>query len=346
MEGDGVYNRSSTVQAAGQSPALPLLERAAEAVSIDASSEAIVVADYGASEGHNSLAPMAAAIRALRTRVGAERPISVVHDDLPTSDFNTLFRTLAEDPASYLRGDPATFASAVGRSFYEQVLPADSVTLGWSAWAVQWLSRIPCPIPDQLQVAYSDDPDARAAYASQATEDWETFLTHRGAELRPGGRLVVVTMALTDAGDFGYRAVLTAMYAALEQRVAEGLVRRDEAVRMAIPTVGRSRANLLAPFSASGRFAGLTVEHAAVFLGEDTIWKDFERDRDAQAFGARWAAFSRASVVPTLANALDGGADDPRRNAFVGRMEAGMKTRLAADPKPTIIPLATIVLAK
>jgi len=52
MEGHGGYNRSSSVQAAGSSPALPLIEQAAAAVPLSSSSEAIVIADYGSSEGH------------------------------------------------------------------------------------------------------------------------------------------------------------------------------------------------------------------------------------------------------------------------------------------------------
>ncbi len=113
---------------------------------------------------------------------------------------------------------------------------------------------------------------------------------------------------------------------------------------MAIPTVGRSRADLLAPFAAEGRFAGLTVEQVELFLGDDPIWRDFERDRDAAAYGARWAAFSRASVLPTLA--LDLGGDQARREGFVARMEAGMAKRLAAHPEPAIIPLGMMVIAK
>ena len=111
----------------------------------------------------------------------------------------------------------------MGRSFYRQILPAGSVTLGWSAWAVQWLSRTPCAIPDQVQVAYSRDPAAKAAFARQAEEDWRTFLTHRASELCPGGRLVVLTMALTETGDFGYRAVLEAMNESLRELVASRL---------------------------------------------------------------------------------------------------------------------------
>ena len=106
-----------------------------------------------------------------------------------------------------------SFASAVGRSFYEQILPSESVTLGWSSWAVQWLSRMPALIPDHIHVASSHDASAHAAFAAQADAGLAA-LSHARArrELRSGGRMVVLTMALTDAGDFGYRAVLAAIY--------------------------------------------------------------------------------------------------------------------------------------
>jgi SAM dependent carboxyl methyltransferase len=346
MEGHGFYNRSSRVQAAGLSPALTLLERAARTVTLPEPPWPIVIADYGSSEGHNSLGPLALAISALRERVGSERAISVVHTDMAENDFTALFRTLAVDPNTYLRGDPSVFFSAIGRSFYEQILPANSVTLAWSSWAVQWLSRVPAPIPDQVQVAYSQDPAARAAYAEQAAEDWRTFLRQRERELCPGGQLVVLTMALDEVGDFGYRPSLETMYAALLQMVEEGFIRAEEVGRMAIPTVGRSRADLLAPFTRDGCFASLSVEQIEVFLGEDKIWAQFEADGDAQAFGARWTAFSRASVFPTLASGLEGGRDDPRAAAFVDRLESSMKARLATAPERMVIPLAKLLLVK
>lgn len=345
MEGYGAYNRSSGVQAAGLSPAVPLLEQAAGMVALAAAPTPIVIADYGASEGKNSLVPMATAIRALRRRVGPARAISVVHTDLPGNDFNTLVRTLDADPGSYLRGDPAIFASMVGRSFYQQVLPAGSVTLGWSSWSVQWLSRTPAPIPDQVQVAFSRDASIRAAYARQAAEDWRTFLCQRGRELRPGGRLVVLTMALDDDGDFGYGVVLTALYAALRSLVDDGVISDAEAGRMAIPTVGRGRSALMAPFAGDNRLADLAIEQLDVYCGEDQIWQAFQRDGDATAFGARWAAFSRASVFPTLALGLDGG-NGARTAAFLDRLEAGTATRLADNPEPCNIPLASLVVVK
>jgi len=286
---------------------------------------------------------MASAIAVLRQRTAKDRAISVIHTDLPDSDFNALFETLSHDPDSYARGDAAVFPAAVGRSFYEQILPSQTVMLGWTSWAVQWLSRIPGPIPDHVQIAYNNDKTAQESYAKQAEADWHVFLTHRARELRAGGQLVVLTMALTDDGDFGYRQVLAAIYGAMTDLVADGKLSEAELARMAIPTVGRGRVQLLAPFDANRHFVGLKVEQLDIFLGEDRIWEQYEKDRDAAAFGARWAAFSRASVFPTLALALD---DPANAGAFLADAESRMAARLAKHPEPSVIPLARLRLSK
>jgi hypothetical protein len=321
-----------------------LFERAATHVPLASAPEIVVIADYGASQGRNSLAPIGAAVRILRARAGNGRSILVVHADLPDNDFSTLFRTLAESPDSYMRDDPAIFSSAVGRSFYQQILPDRSVSLGWSSWAVQWLSRAPGPIGDQVQVAYSRNGAARAAYQEQSEKDWSTFLTCRARELRPEGRLVVLTMALHDDGSFGYDGVLEAMYGGLQDLAHEGLMSDQELRRMVIPTVGRSRSDLERPFAATGRFAGLRIVELEVFDAEDPFWSQFERDGNAVEFGARWASFSRASVFPSLLLGLDGGASDPRSSAFVDGLEARMAARLAAEPKQMLVPLAALTL--
>lgn len=116
----------------------------------------------------------------------------------------------------------------------------------------------------------------------------------------------------------------------------------DERARMAIPTVGRSRDELLAPFAA-GPLDGLALRRTEVFAAEDRIWETFHADGDAAAFGARWTAFCRASVFPTLAAAI---ADPARRAAFFERTAADLVERLAAAPAPANVPLARIEFAK
>jgi salicylate 1-O-methyltransferase len=342
----GSYTASSRLQAAGLLGAIKLFEDAAQAVPIPKPPQPIVIADYGASTGHNSLLPIGAAIAVLRKRTRPEHSILVAHTDVAENDFTVLFKTLQDDPDSYLKKDVASFASAIGRSFYTQILPSNSVNLGWTSWAIQWLGRVPAPVPDHLQVAYSGDETVKAAYAKQAAHDWHEFVAFRGRELCPGGRLVVLTMATGDDGEFGYRPLFKGMLGALADLVAQGLITEDEVHRMCIPTVSRRAADFLSPFAPKGRFERLEVEHLEVFDAEDRFWTQYRVDHDAKAFGAQWAAFARASVFPTMLAALDGGRTDPRRDDLMNRLEAGVAARMAAEPEEMQIPLAQVVLWK
>lgn len=342
MEAGGTFRGTSRVQPASL-PAVELLEQAAKDVELPYLPNTIVIADYGASAGHNSLLPIGAAISIVRSRTDTGRPIVVFHSDVAENDYTGLFDSLASDPQSYLRHDPATYASTIGRSVYEQVVPTNIVTLGWSSWAVHWLSRIPAPIPDHVHVDCSRDGDAKAAYARQAADDWIAFVTARSRELVPGGHLVVLTMALDD-GDVSYQPLLEALNDELTDMTSEGVVSRDEVLRMAIPSVGRTEKQLTAPFAPKNSFSGLTIEHLELFDAADQYWTRFEKDRDAAAFAGKWTEFVRTSVFPTLLTALEG---DPRRaERFVERLAAGLRERLTADPKRIRLPLAKVTLVK
>ncbi|BBY15294.1 class I SAM-dependent methyltransferase [Mycolicibacterium litorale] len=342
----GYYTEASRLQAAGLRPAIALFEQAARVVPLPHAPQPIAIADYGAATGHNSLLPICAALKVLRTRTTREHSVLVAHTDVPENDFTAMFRTLTEDPDSYLRKDAAAFASAVGRSFYSQILPSNSITLGWSSYAVQWLSRVPTPVPDHLLVAHTTDASVRAAYARQAAHDWHEFIAFRGRELCPGGRLVVMTMGIGEDGEYGYRPLLAAMTDALAELAGAGLVREDELRRMTIPTVGRRAAEFMAPFAPSGRFERLEIEHLDVFDGEDRFFGQYRADKDARAFGRNWAQFARASVFATMVGALEVAPGDPRARQFADGLEAGIAARMAAAPEGTQIPLAHLVLHK
>jgi salicylate 1-O-methyltransferase len=338
----GSYTAASRLQAAGLRRAITLFERAAEVVPLPRSPRPIVIADYGAATGHNSLLPIGAAIAVLRKRTRPEHSVLVTHTDVPENDFTELFRTLSDDPDTYLKKDHASFASAVGRSFYSQIVPSNSVNLAWSAWSIQWLARTPVPIPDHVLVAHSRDEGVRAAYDRQAARDWHEFVAFRGRELSPGGRLVTMTMAIGDDGDFGYRPLLDAISETLTDLVARDLLTDDDLGGMTIPIVGRRAKDFLSPFAPSGTFEKLTVEHLEVFDGEDRFWAQHRIDKNANAFGAKWAAFLRVAAFPALAATLP--AD--RRPEFLDELSSGVADRLAASPTEVRIPLAVVVIEK
>src|SRR4029079_15535709 len=106
----------SSAQAAGIDRVLSLLEQAA--MDVPVGDEALVLADYGASQGRNSMTPMRVAIETVRARCGVDQPALVFHTDLPSNDFTSLFHTLNEDPNSYLSGTAGVYSAAVGRSFF------------------------------------------------------------------------------------------------------------------------------------------------------------------------------------------------------------------------------------
>lgn len=341
-----VYTQSSRLQAAGLAPAIAMFERAAEQVALPKPPQPIVIADYGAANGHNSLKPLAAAIAVLRRRTRHDHAILVAHTDIPDNDFSALFHTLEDDPESYLQLDNATFASSIGRSFYDQIVPSKTVNLGWSSWATQWLSAMPGEVHDHVHVAYSSDAAARAAYAERAALDWHNFVAFRGRELAPEGRLVVMTIALDEDGTTGFPTLIDAMLEGLRERVRDGLVREDEARRMTIPTFARGEKDFRAPFAPSGRFEGLTIDQLEMFNAEDRFWARFQADRDAEAFGVQWAAFARAALFPALVRGLESGVDDARAREFVDQLERAVAARLASAPEPMRIPLALVELVK
>jgi len=344
MEGQGAYNRNARVQAHAVRGALALWDAAAGAVPLPAGAGTVTLADFGAATGQNSLEPMGRAVAILRQRLGPSVPLSVVHVDVPGNDFTTLFETLRTHPQSYLARDPLTFALAAGRSFFGPVLPPDSLTLGWSSWAVHWLSRAPCPVPDHILAELSADAAVRAAFAEQAAQDWRHFLESRAAELQAGGRLVVMTIASQGEGP-AYVPVLTAIRDGLEDLVAAGTLARAEAEAMVVPTVTRNATAYAAPFCGADAVAGLRLLEFTLVAGEDPIWPEYEARGDAFAWAAQWVGFLRAAVFPTLALRL--AEDTPaRRRGFFDQLEQRAIARLARSPAPMAVHFAHMVIAK
>lgn len=342
MEDGGSYNLHARIPAGGASLALPYFERAARSCALLPGTDPIVIADYGSSQGKNSLGPMRSAIRCLRARIGSERPIFVVHVDQHANDFNTLFDVLHNDPERYSMEDPNVFPSAIGRSFYENVFPREHVDLGWCSYAAVWLSRIPAPIPGHF-VAHLVSGDERTAFDRQAADDWRSFLSLRARELRAGSRLVVVLPGLSDTGASGFEPLFHCANAILEELVREQVVGDDERKRMVLGAYPRRRAQLLEPFTSDGKFESLSVELCERFDLPDPAWTDYQLDGNVEALVGRHTAFFRAIFVPSLASAI---SDPGRRQAFPDRLQEKLKQRLRKTLSPFHSFVQVIVLAK
>ncbi|MFI5048088.1 MAG: hypothetical protein ACHQIG_13560, partial [Acidimicrobiia bacterium] len=328
MEAHGEYDRHSLAQHSAGSYGTPLLERALRDVTLPGSG-VITVGDLGAAGGTNELAPMSVAARALRAR--AANPIAVVHTDIPTNDFTTLFENVEQSPDTYL-ATADVFPFAAGRSFYRQIFPPGSVSLVWSAIAVHWLSRVPVSIPDHLYCSFAHGA-ARDAFRTQSAEDWNDFLHARAIELHAGAQMVIVGGAASDDGASGAEALMDALHRAVRRAVDAGDVTADEYARMNVPTWNRTLAEFAAPFAPGGAAAAgdLTLVECSLVEVPDAYLTAYRADDDAAVFADAVSAFVRAFTEPSLFGTLD--RPTAERDALAVRVYTDVREQLAADPR-------------
>ena len=188
----------------------------------------------------------------------------------------------------------------------------------------------------------------RAEFDRQGARDWEAFLSLRAAELRPGGRLVVVLPALADDGLSGFENIMDQANAVLAEMVADRALTPEERARMTIGAYPRRNDDLFAPFARDRCFHHLTVEDFEVFALPDAAWIDYEKDRDEASLATRQALFFRSVFVPSLASALDRvrSGDPEALRIFGDRVETGLKRRLASQPAAMNSLVQTMVLVK
>ena len=82
-------------------------------------------------------------VRAIRIRE-PDRQITITYTDLPHNDFSTLFRLsqglLGPKTEPPLAAIPGLFIFGSGTSFYRQIVPDSTLSFGFSATAMHWIS--------------------------------------------------------------------------------------------------------------------------------------------------------------------------------------------------------------
>lgn len=334
MEGRGFYNQHSEVQARSALEADGVLERALASVAI--SPGPLTIADFGSSQGRNSMRQMGLALDRLTARAGGDRDMMVVHTDLPHSDFTSLFVTLETASDSYLRGRKQVFASAIGRSFYERLLPAGALTFGWSAFAVHWMSALPLALRAHIWPNFAQ-PDEAEALSKAAAADWRNFLVHRAEELVPGGQLVLVMGALDHNRRGGLEPMMSVANNVLEALVAEGELDAATYGAMTIPAWPRVRDEITAPFD-NGDVPALALEELVIAETPNAAVLRWQQTGGAATFAADTTAFFIAAFTPSLF-----GDDTALRDLFAGRFAAAVALAPAEVARPILTATLRIV---
>jgi hypothetical protein len=345
MVGGGYYDAHSSFQAETAASVTQLLQQAVAALTMPADGQ-VIVADYGCSEGRNSMATVTTALDLLSAR-GA-KGFGVVHNDLPTNDWNTLARNLS-GADSYLAKVPQARALFAPRGFFEKVTTPSSITLGTSGSAAHWLSRQP-PDLDMPRSLYRSDapPPELAKILKQAADDWQSFLAARADELKPGGVLLVQMLGADGSAAparVSAAGLLKLMNECALQFVDAGDVPQDVYRRYCFPVVPRTIEEAKAPLMGAARTAALRADAGRIAIsggaGENRrcrrvceelcrVHAGLQRKQSARGAVQIWKGQRGCAGRPVLYG--DGeGADHASQRLSVRRSDAcshGAKARL------------------
>ncbi|KAI0220000.1 hypothetical protein LSAT2_028461 [Lamellibrachia satsuma] len=196
--GDGQYGDQTPADRAVVAYAWPIIKDLLSCIPFAPGHGPFVICDYGAADGLNSLGLTTNCIDWVQKTYGEDQQVHIIYEDRQTNDFNSLIRYIegvTPGSHSYLESYKNVFVSCCGRSFYKQCLPDASVHLGFSLLALMWLSERPSETsPEVFNIHLPEGSHEQHLLRAQSTRDWQTFLLHRGEELVPGGRLLIVTL--------------------------------------------------------------------------------------------------------------------------------------------------------
>lgn len=337
MKGAGYYDAHDEYQRDVAATGAKLVAACIEAVPAPGRDNTFLIADYGASTGSNSIAATTAAARAVRAR-HPDQPLAVLHNDLPTNDWNELFRDLDAASESYVRIDGAAALPLVSAiSFFEPAAPRGSVHLGLSSSAAHWLRRQPeVDVPEGFYFCEATG-ETRLELARTADADWRAFLAARADDLAPGGRLVVQMVGSESASDGEHvtaRKLLQAMAAVAREMVGADALDGAVADRYLLAVYARTPEEARAPLDEAPLRDQFDVIECRTDPVPNPYLDQWRGDHDAQAYATSYAAFVRGFTESSLRAHLfgpgaRGASADERLDEFFTRLTA----RFAADPE-------------
>lgn len=335
MKLGGFYDRNSAQQHGTMQAVIGWLTEAIGTMMLPDEAQPIVAADFGCSEGRNSIITMGYVLEALRNR-RREQPVCVIHCDLPSNNFNQLFHTLY-DPAqaNYAQSQGRRHANIVplacGGSFFDAMLAPRSISIAMSFVAVQWMDRIPdVPVPEFIGYMKGSSA-AREAYSRQADREMTRFLEARALEMVPGGKLLVVA-----PGSDGTQRCGDGIYDVLNDAALDlvdaGRISRRRFENFVLPIYFRTVEEMTAPLTRSGSsLEGAFRVDRAETLGLSMPFEDgLRRTGNVETYADGYTNFVRAFSEPVLA----GGLVEPGQDrAVIDELYARVRERLAADPQ-------------
>lgn len=161
-------------------------------------------ADFGSADGGTSQEMWNNIINQIRISLD-NRDIEILYTDLASNDFSTLFKSMqgmhGNSDYAFQNNFDNVFVHGCGTGFHKQLISNKSLSLGFSATAMHYVSKKPCQIENHVHMVGANNFE-KNQFKKQAKIDWESILLSRSKELISGGRFICLNFGIDEQGRF------------------------------------------------------------------------------------------------------------------------------------------------
>ena len=162
------------------------------------------MADFGSADGGTSQEMWFKLINNIRKKKDF-RQIEIFYTEVDKNDFSTFFKIMqgmeGNPKLSFQKKFSNIFVHGSGTGFHEQLMSDNSLSLGFSATAMHYVSEKPCQITNHVHMVGANHSE-RLKFEKQALKDWESILLSRSKELVKGGRFICLNFGIDESGRY------------------------------------------------------------------------------------------------------------------------------------------------
>ena len=201
MRASGYYSQRTAGAKIAIDTTQPLMEQALKEIP---KLPILRMADFGSADGGTSQEMWSNLISKIRNNRD-DRQIEILYTDLASNDFSTLFRTMqgmqGNPNLSFQNKYSNIFVHGCGTGFHQQLMSSRSLSLGFSATAMHYISQKPCQINNHVHMVGANSNE-KTKFEEQALKDWESILLSRSEELVIGGRFICLNFGIDEKGRY------------------------------------------------------------------------------------------------------------------------------------------------
>ena len=339
MSAGGLYSLATIGAKHVIDAATPIVIDAIDKLPLDSIQSGFTISDMGTADAGTSLSMITKVVDAVAARAPGA-PVTVVYSDQPRNDFNALIANVygLGSYESYLERHADIFPLVSGTSFYRQIVPTNTLDIGFSATAMHWLSAKVCNLSNHVQAVGAQGEELEA-FRAQAHRDWRQILLHRARELKPGGKLVLINFARDEQGRYLGNTGGVNMFDTFNQIWLDFLqqdrISREEYENMTLPQYYNTVEEFSAPLVDADDpvyQAGLRLDHIDTRIVKCPYAESFNEHGDAARFAEEYIPTIRSWNESIFFNALSDARPHEERRQLIEDYYGTYRDMVHDDP--------------